>query len=305
MSMLSLYNQDARGLFLKLVASLPADALRVNVAALCHAAADGEHVCTDLNVLQWITAVFLQMARVVSSFNYLEVKYNAVREDFAKPKDAGLKSDVENALSQVESALESAAKLTAKPPQNAGGHPWHLDAVALQPWFAMARQAFEAQAAKVYKNCVQLAGALAKEVEDATPRYAHVFQKKLNAALAKKVLLNNPSRKTLGSKTVALHGRLALAMQVRTRWMAAAAAVAPNAPSGTAVAEPDEAEDVDPDLQAAKTIFDAAKTAVSVTTACSVLFEQTGTNQQAEKVKLMSKARPEFAVCLQQALDGI
>ena len=62
---------------------------------------------------------------------------------------------------------------------------------------------------------------------------------------------------------------------------------------------------MDPDLEAAKNIFSAARAACSVTAACSVLFEQSGAKQQAEKEKLLSRARPEFPSCLQNALENL
>ena len=109
----------------------------------------------------------------------------------------------------------------------------------------------------------------------------------------------------LGTKTIALHGRLSLAVQVRALWVPSLATAADKVLKNEA--EQDEAEDVDPDpeLQASKNIFLSARAAVSVTAACSVLFEQTGEKQKAEKVKLTSRSRPEFPLCLQQALEGI
>ena len=242
------------------------------------------------------------MSDIVAAFNYLQVKYHS--EDYAKSKETALKVDVQNALSRAQEALASVAKLSlATPPPTSASFLWKFEAKTLQTWFDMARTAFQAQVGLVYKNCVQLALALAKQTEDATPRYAHMFQKKINVALAKKVLLNTPNRKVLSERTIALHGRLALAVFVRTEW----AVVMPTAilrPS-TGGAEEDDPEDEDPDLETVKTTFNAAKAACSVTAACSVLYEHTGPKQQAEKAKLLSRARPEFSESLQKALESI
>ena len=61
----------------------------------------------------------------------------------------------------------------------------------------------------------------------------------------------------------------------------------------------------DEEMTGLRNVFDAAKAACLVTAACSVLWEQSGADQIAERDKLLKKKRPEWPNCLLHALEAL
>ena len=191
----------------------------VNVAALRCTATDS-HEALAMDVLDDALSMFVAAVQVVAAFLHIQAKYCDASECPFEAKGNSLKPDLVNAFAWTSSVLDSVegpkGRLGAMKQQSLAfmqGSVFHTH----RSWFASARDALHMAAQLLHGKILSSTLSMSKDVENLTPRYAHLFQKTVNP-LAKRILLQAPGRSKLMEYTLALHGRIAIAAEWQTRW---------------------------------------------------------------------------------------
>eukprot|EP00972_Heterocapsa_arctica_P116342 16452378-Heterocapsa_arctica.AAC.2 len=154
----------------------------------------------------------------------------------------------------------------------------------------MAKKAVQSLCGEIHKRCLEATASWATDLAAMIPMYEQIMSKdKINAAMAKKFVLQSPHRATLSDKTVGLFSNIATASRMQSEW-----GLPPF---------PDDSPGLD--LEVAKNIFDTAKAALTVLAALKIIYELKGAPQREQCEAFLAKKRPELPALLAEELGKL
>ena len=291
-------------LFAALLGQVQAGTLDLQLGALSREGAEVTTLSLDAAAIDYLTAVTFvttALSRVSACLAFIATRYVAAKAETCF-KDCALKPDLEQAMKTVALIVDEVVPFLAKAQTKAIAQQakvlLFIDVFSLTSWFQGARACLTAVAAFVHGRLDKQLAALASEVQKLTPRYDHIITKeKINVAMVRKILLLAPTRQQLVDKTLALHRMISLSAQFRATWQL------PN-PAQAKGDEPGD-DSQESELSCHLTTLTAGRQAVTVTAACSVVYELKGKEQQEERDKIVAKDRPEILPSLLTALKSI
>ena len=169
--------------------------------------------------------------------------------------------------------------------------PWKAPVMPSKEWCENIRVLMPALARMLIQKQLNNVATLAAGVEQATPKYTHIFDTDhVNHKLAKKHLLKWPSRDQLNRGALALFRCLAEVSRLHTQWNLQ--------PPMT------EDEDYKQDVASATKVFDAANSAIRTIAALSVIHDtpEDKKAESASKLPLKSASLPQ---ALARELEGL
>ena len=162
-------------------------------------------------------------------------------------------------------------------------------------WFAQAARLLRGLTSTLREKTRIATFGLAAEVKGIVPTHEHIYtDSKVNAALAKKVLLDEKMRLPLVQKFKGLHAMLSLCTSLKAK-----ASDSPLDSDGA------NANEIDVEWEAAKAVLQSAKDALTVIAATEVLYALKSDEAKADAAKLLARPRPELKKALLEALKKV
>lgn len=232
----------------------------------------------DKAMLRKLFAMCMPLSQVMSSLMYLQARLSG---DEPLVREFLLKDEIETAfnVARTTTMRQLETLKAAQVPESIQAIKWRSPAlVTSQVWFQAVSDFMPALATHIITNLIPSTRELAMAVRGFTPKTAHLASgEKFAVSLARKSLLNWPSRQQLNEKTKALFSNLAHLSRLHTQWCIAGSLK--------------ENELWKDDMDEAHGIFDDAKSAMTTIAAVNIIAELKGDEQKERAADMLQKQR--------------
>ena len=284
---------EIRNLIGQVAASLPSNALEVNMGAFC-SVVQGEP-CPSISGMSDLVAAFElldSMAQVAISIAVVHAKFLAEHEAL---RDHRLKTEVVQAVSSMKHTVNL---MRSRFDQNHWGEiarfapiRWHAPVGQARRWFDEAHEFLPLLCKQLLVFSACACSRLSVEVAALTPKYDHCVNDDVFVEnVARRQLLNWPSRDSLGTSSITLFHALADISRLHTSWNLS-----------PPIADDDDLSATVSDQR----IFAQAKRALTVIAAVSTILEQAGKAQVHSASSLLSRQVEELPKSLVDRLKKI
>ena len=215
------------------------------------------------------------------ALSYLRLRFVGGAEQCIR--DHKLKQEIELAMGFVKATTNKLVEDIDKEifidvAKMADDVPWQVPLEACRLWLVGVQAVLPAMCKWFMLRMAESLSRLADEAQAATPRYDHIVSHgRFHPGLAKKQLLQWPSRDALNEKTLALFNSISDVSRVHTTW-----ALQP------ALLDDPELQDT---MGPSAAVFDAAKSAITLIAALNVLFELSGKEKMTQAAALLEKKK--------------
>lgn len=274
----------------QLVDVAPNRSFVVTLDAFCSSTADAPS-WSDKAMLKRLFDILVPLSQVAAALIFLRGR---IGEDSNIIRDCMLKEEVEIAMSFIKSTTARQMDILATTPlsQQIMTTSWASPAVhGCAAWFAGARKVIPTITKYFLLKVLGHTRDVSMRVHSFTPKIDHICSsEKFVPTLAKKSLLQWPSRAQLNEKTVQLFHILSSISRLATQF-------------GLGDLKVDA--DLRDDISEAQGIFDAARTAMTAIAATNILTEVRGDDQKAKAQQLLAQKRDQLSKCFLVELERV
>lgn len=280
------------GLVKSLLEVSPSHSFSVSLEAFSDSSQEAP-VWTDKNSLVRFLEFIVPMSHIAATLAFLRARACAYDQPIVR--DFAIKGEIELAMNFAKSsAAKQSDLLAAQPlPGHLMGAPWRSSAMASsKAWFSAVVAIVPPLAKFMLTKILAPARELSMSVHSFTPKFDHVVNSdKFSLGLARRSLLNWPSRSQLNERTIQLFHMLSALSRLHIQWGL----------EGNFREDPDMREDLDE----AYNTFGRAREAITAIAAVNILAEMHGDEQRAKAQDLLMKKREQLSKLLQAELEKV